>query len=141
MHPTDVTLLSYKARQVNGTGGFEASEVATGSVVGTRTGTLSASGLSPVLIAYPSNNARARGRVFLHGVSEADVIDGVFTNAFKTAVATHAGPMLATINLVGGGSPPASYVIYNRVLKTGLLTSDIFLSDDLGTIRRRQVPA
>lgn len=140
MLPTDVTLLSVRSRLVQSTGGFEGFTLVTSSNVGTRTGTQSASGLAPCIIFFPTLNGRLRGRWFLPGVSEADVVDGVFATAYKTAIQTQLATILANLTLAGGGTPTASMYIYTRATKTGTLIQSASLSNLLGTQRRRQLP-
>jgi hypothetical protein len=139
--PADTSLLSLRSRLVNGVGGFEAVKILTAPVVGLRAGAQSASGLSPVLIQYAANNDKRRGRWFLPGVSEADCVDGIFTAAYKVAVAAQITTLFQNITLAGGGAPTAEKVIYDRVHRDGTLIEWIELSDVLGTVRRRQLPA
>jgi hypothetical protein len=140
MLPTDVTLLSVRSRLVNGVGGFEGFSLVASGNVGTRTGTQSATGLSPCVILYPVSNGRKRGRIFLPGVSEADCVDGIFAAAFQTAISTNMLTLLTSITLVGGGTPSAAPVIYDRVNRVGVLLGGAELSPMLGTQRRRMLP-
>jgi len=140
MLPSDVTLLSLRSRRVTSVGGFEGFTLVTSGNVGTRSGTQSASGLAPVVVFYPTANGKQRGRWFLPGVSELDCQDGIFTEAYKTAIATQVSTIVANLTLTGGGGPAAGMVIYCRVPKTGLLLHAALLSNLLGTQRRRQLP-
>lgn len=139
-HPTDSILLSLTTTRVTGGGGFKSVGFFTGSNAGTRTGATSASGLAPCFIINGVLNSKKRGRLFLHGVSEADVIDGVFTAAYRTAVNTNMDTVFDSMTLTGGGGLGCDSVIYDRVHKTAVLTDTHALSDMLGTIRRRQRP-
>lgn len=140
-HPTDSTLLTIASQRITNGGGFKAVSTFSGSNAGTRTGTTSASGLAPCFIINGVLNSAKRGRLFLHGVSESDIIDGVFTDNYRTAVNTNMDTVFDSVTLAGGGTPGADSVIYNRKLKSAVLTDTHALSDMCGTIRRRQRPA
>jgi hypothetical protein len=141
MLPTDVTLLSIRSRRIQSAGGFEAVQVVSSGNVGTRTGAQSASALCPCVIFYPVANSKLRGRWFLPGVSETDVVDGIFTAAYKTAISTNIPTILTNLTLAGGGTPSASMVVFTRASFTGNLIDQFQLSSLLGTQRRRQLPA
>lgn len=140
---THVSVNSYKARALDVAGGFEAVKLLAGPPFGTRAGVLSVSAVSPVIILIPNGNAKQRGRVFLPGVSDSDLVDGDFQAAFRTAVTTHAVMFVNTINLVGGGAPVASPVVYSRLPlpSTSRIVEYARLSAMAGTLRRRQRPA
>lgn len=142
MLPTAVIQLSAKARKATGVGGFEAVTLFASSVTGTRTGGMSASGLSPVLVHYPLNRRLGRGRTFLPGLSETDGSAGVFTNAYKGAVGTAINNAFADLVLVGGGTPTAEFVVKQRSGSPGWWSvGTTVLSDLLGQQRRRQRPS
>ncbi len=140
-HPADSTLLSVRSRRVSTPGGFEAVVPVTSGGGGSRSGSTSVAGLAPVFILYEINNGARRGRLFLHGVSETDAQDGVMSTGFKTAVNTNMTLCLNNIVLAGGGTPTAVNVIYDRAIKVGFLKEAGRISDLIGTIRRRQLPA
>ena len=140
MLPTDVTLLSIRARRIQSAGGFEAVQVVSSGNVGTRTGTQSASALNPVVVFYPVANSKLRGRWFLPGVSEADCVDGVLSAAYKTNFVTQIATILTPLTLTGGGAPTADMVVFTRASFTGNLIAFAQLSALLGTQRRRQLP-
>jgi len=142
MLPTADVITSYKGRCITRPGGFEGIKLA-GSVFGTRTGNLSVTAPSPVIVLFPTGNAKPRGRVFLPGITDTDLVDGEFTTNFRTAVTTHAVMFVNTLTLTGGGSPVATPVIASRktVPVTPYTVEYAFLSDMVGTIRRRQRPA
>jgi hypothetical protein len=137
-----VTILSYKARAVNVVGGFEGGVINAAGVVGLRTGNLMASGAGPVIIWYPTANAKPRGRTFLPGVSDTDCIDGVLTAAYKAVLATQIAFLLTPIVLTGGATPTASLALLRRGPPlTFLAIGEAQTSDMVGMTRRRQVPA
>lgn len=137
-----VTILSYKARAVNVVGGFEGGVITAPGVVGLRTGNLSASGQGPVIIWYPTANAKPRGRTFLPGISDTDVADGILTAAYKTVMATQISALLTPIVLTGGATPTASLALLRRGPPiTSLPIGEAQTSDLVGMTRRRQVPA
>lgn len=140
MHPTDSTLLSIKSRCVSAPGGFESVTLFSSGNVGQRSGTTSVAALSPVLISYEINDGPHRGRLFLHGVSETDVVDGRLTNGFKNVVNGQGAIVLGNLTLVGTGSPTAVNVIWDRAARVGRLKIRAVVSDLLGTIRARQRP-
>lgn len=139
--PASTTLLSYKSRKVTGGGGFEAFLSVAGGTVGARSGAATASGPSPVLIIFPVNNGKQRGRMFLPGVSIADASGGVLKAALSTAITTNGATLIANRVLTGGGGPTATCVIYNRNAFTGVAAQHVACSDIIGQVRRRQRPA
>lgn len=141
MLPGAVKFLSTKCRRVGASGGFEAVEVAVPGVVGNRTGAMQASGICPVLIHYPFLNNKLRGRTFLPGLSNLDCLAGILTDAFKAAVVTATANMFDDLILVGGGAPTTSFGLYSRASNTFTPCGLPKLSDMVGQIRRRQVPA
>jgi hypothetical protein len=140
--PAGTKILSIKSRRVTGGGGFEAIELGISTWVGARTGNASVSAVSPVIIHYPATtNNRNRGKTYWPGVADADLIDGKYSTAYQTAVATACGLVFDDLVLTGGGAPTAAFGIYNQ--KTGIFTvaSIHRLSPVVGTLRRRQRPA
>lgn len=123
-------------------GGFEAIKLLSG-VSGLRTGNLGATAPSPVAVLFPTGNAKPRGRVFLPGVTDLDLIDGEYTSTFRSNFATHAVMFVNTVVLAGGGTPTATPVVYSRKTSPGssYTVEYVRLSDMVGTQRRRQRPA
>lgn len=140
MHPADSTLLSVRARRVTAGGGFEAVHLISSGGGGSRSGNSAVAALSPCVISFEVNNGKRRGRIFLHGVSQTDCVDGVMSTGFKNAVQTNIDLCLANLTLTGGGAPTAVNVIYQRSNKSAHLVEAHRLSDTIGTIRRRQLP-
>jgi hypothetical protein len=142
MLPDQVSLLSTKARKATGVGGFESVTVYAAGTVGTRSGGISASGIAPVIIHYPLNRIKGRGKVFLPGVRESDVSAGVFTNAFVAAVEAQIPTAFADLTLVGGGAPLAELVVKQKSGTPGWwAVAESQLSDIVGQQRRRQRPS
>lgn len=140
--PVSTTLLSFKARRVTSTGGFEAVLPVTAGGVGTRPGNASASGIAPCSIGYPTLPIdRKRARIFLCGVSDTDLVGGQFTVAYKAAVVGAFATLFDPIALTGGGNPTATFVLKaaNAAFATPIVTW--LLSDAPGQLRRRQLPA
>lgn len=139
--PTDYTIKSYKGSRIDGGGGFEAfSPITAGGTAGTRAGTQSATGLNPVIIAAPVlETASGRGKIFLPGISETDIEDSKYTDAYKTAVSGALVNMLDDLTLVGGGGPTARYG-WVKANGTFVLAGKVWLSMNLGTQRRRMRP-
>jgi|SRR6185369_7331732 hypothetical protein len=140
--PTTTGILSYKARALTAPGGFEAVKIL-GAVFGLRSGNVGASAVSPVAVLFPMGNASPRGRVFLPGVTDTDLVNGEYTGAFRTNFTTHAVMFTNTLTLTGGGSPVATPVIYSRKTSPGSSYTVEYarLSDIVGTQRRRMRPA
>lgn len=139
--PASTLLLSAKARCVDDAGGFEAVVPITANRAGTRAGDGTAAGVAPVIIFYPLDNARVRGKLFLPGLSVDDAQDGVLSNLWKTQVDAHVDTFTDDIVLTGGGAPTATFGIYNRktkVFHAGVIHQP---SDIIGVQRRRQRPA
>jgi len=139
---TTTQILSYKARALTAPGGFEAVKIL-GAIFGTRAGNIGASAVSPVIVLFPMGNAAPRGRVFLPGVSDTDLVDGEYTSNFRTNVTNHRIMFTQTLTLTGGGSPVATPVIYSRKTTPGSSYTVEYarLSDMPGTQRRRMRPA
>lgn len=140
--PTSTTLNSYKARSLTTGGGFE-SVLLIAATAGLRAGNLSSSAPSPVAVFFPVGNAKPRGRCFLPGVTDIDLVDGEYTGAFRSNFTTHAVMFVNTLTLTGGGSPVATPVIYHRkpAPATGYIIEYARLSDTVGQLFRRQRPA
>lgn len=139
--PTTTKIVSYKSRGIGMLGGFEAIKLL-GATFGLRAGNVGASAVSPVAVLFPLGNASPRGRCFLPGVSDTDVVDGEYTSAFRTNFTTHAVLFTNTLTLTGGGSPVATPVISSRKTDppTAYPIEYVRLSDMVGTQRRRQRP-
>lgn len=142
MLPNVTTLNSLKARRYSASGGLEAVVPLTAGNVGTRAGGVTLAGNAPCLIGYPAlPTNRRRARLFLPGVREADLIDGIFTDAYRTAIAGSLATVFDPLTLSGGGAPVATYVIKFSTPATAVVISDWRLSDACGQLRRRQLPA
>lgn len=140
--PDQVALLSAKARKTKGGGGFEAVTLFAAGTIGTRVGGISASGIAPVLVHYPTGRSAGRGRTFLPGVRENDVSAGVFVSGFQSAIATNVITMFADLTLVGGGAPTAEFVVKQATGSPGWwAVAHTMLSDMVGQMRQRQRPA
>lgn len=138
---THVTLLTVKARRVTGAGGFEAIDNLAPGTTGAIAGILQNAGVGPVIVCYPLGNGKQRGRVFLPGMSAVQCTNGVISEAFKTGTQTDVDSLFTSMVLVGGGTPTATSVIFKSSVPQSSVTVDqTFLSDTLGTQRRRQVP-
>jgi len=142
MLPDQVSLLSIKARKAQGTGGFEAVELFGAGNSGTRAGGISASGLSPVIVHFPLDRRKGRGKTFLPGCRELDLSAGVFTTSFENAVGANVITFTQDLVLTGGGAPTAEFVVKTRAGSPGWwAVANSQLSDMLGQQRRRQRPA
>lgn len=138
--PTDVTIVSYKGGKVSSPGGFDAFTPLPAAQIGLRAGTQSVSGVSAVFIFVPLNPAGIRGKMFLPGVSENDLSDGIFTAAYTTALDALAGTMFDDLVLAGGGTPTARFGMWRNTGKVFTQMSAAFLSRNPGTQRRRMRP-
>jgi len=140
--PTTTQIASYKGRSLTTGGGFEAIKLL-GAIFGLRTGSLSASGVCPVAVLFPLGNAKPRGRCFLPGVTDTDLVNGEYTTSFRNNFTTHAAMFTNTLALSGGGSPTATPVIYHRkpAPAVGYIIEYVRLSDTVGQLFRRQRPA
>lgn len=137
------SILSYKSRCLTSPGGFEAVKLLAGPPVGTRTGNLSTTAVSPVAVLFPTANAKPRGRVFLPGISDSDLVDGDFSAGYRTAFDAARHIFSDVIVLAGGATPSATPVIYSRKTSPGSSYTVEYprLSEMAGTQRRRQRPA
>lgn len=138
--PADVTILSTKCKAVDMPGGFEAFHAWPPASVGGRGVGMVASGLAPVVIFSCEHAAHCHGRWFIPGIAEGDCLDGFFTDAYKTLVATNIDVLFDDLVLVGGGAPTAVFVLWDRKNKIYEVPVHYQLSDTLGQIRRRQTP-
>lgn len=141
MLPTSVTILSYRARALQVTGGFEGGLTLSATNAGTRTGTMQVAGIGPVMILYPTGNGTQRGRMFLPGVTDTDCMDGILTTSFHNTLVTNIGGIITPFNVVGGGTPLAQPVIWSRRLLTAFNIGAATASIMIGQVRRRQVPS
>lgn len=139
--PNVVTLNSLKGKCVSKPGGFEAFSPMTSGNVGTRVGPISATGIAPVIVHYPTNLTVGRGRTFLPGVREADIQDGIWTSAYRSAVEAALTTLFDPITLTGGGGPVAITGLWRLPSKTFASVSNVILSENVGTMRRRMRPA
>jgi hypothetical protein len=140
--PTTTQIASYKGRSLTTGGGFEAIKLL-GAVFGLRSGNLSVSGVCPVAVMFPLGNAKPRGRCFLPGITDTDLVNGEYTTAFRNNFTTHAVMFTNTLSLSGGGSPTATPIIYHRkpAPAVGYIIEYVRLSDTVGQLFRRQRPA
>jgi hypothetical protein len=139
--PNDTSLLSLKSRKVSELGGFEAFNPLVAPLAGTRGGQLSCSAPNPVATFFPVDGNRRRGRWFLPGVSDDDVINGRMVPAYVTAINALLGTQFDDLTLVGGGGPTAEFIIYDPKFGAQFKPVLIKLADKVGTLRRRQRPA
>ena len=140
-YPAAVSLLSLKTRLVSHLGGFEAFNPFVTPIAGTRAGTMSCSAPSPVCIFYPTDTNRRRGRWFIPGVSDDDITDGRYTQAFITDINTLPGTQFDDLTLTGGGAPVAEFIVYDPKFGSQFKPVKNMLSLRLGTLRGRQRPA
>lgn len=141
MLPDSTQILSYRARRVSSSGGFEAIQFPISPLFGTRTGALMAAAVGPCIIGFPTNNGPVRTKMFIPGVTVDDCVDGVLQNSFKNAMATILGSIFDDLTLAGGGTPVASTVGWHH--GPPAVVTDIFayrMSDTVATQRRRQRP-
>lgn len=139
--PTDVKLISYKARQIQALGGFNAFLPITTTNAGTRAGGISASALNPVVIHYPLVPSQGRGKWFVPGVSESDIESGRYTTTYASAIEAILSTLFDPLTLTGGGSPTATFGWYSKSENAFRVPVSSHLSLDLGTQRRRMRPA
>lgn len=139
---THTQVLSFKARRETGGGGFEAVQPGVGGDVGTRTGDLSASGLSPMIRFITNVHPVKSGRMFLPGISDDDADDGCVTPSYFGVLGTLAGLLDDAITLAGGGTPSATPVVLSHFpFTTAITISPAVACTWLSTQRRRQRPA
>jgi hypothetical protein len=140
--PTDVSIISYRARAIGTVGGFNAFLPITSTNAGTRSGVQSATGLNPCIIHFPLNPAHGRGKWFLPGVSETDIEDGRYTDTYSSAINTLLGTFFDPLTLTGGGGPTAIFGWPTTGLPVAFrVPSMSILSQNLATQRRRMKPA
>lgn len=136
-----VTILSYRARAIKVAGGFEGGLILSTANTGNRTGNLSAAGVGPCVILYPIGNGTQRGRIFLPGVSDGDAVDGILSNAVRSAINTSMSGIITAFPTVGGGAVSVQPVIYSRTLNQSFTISLSQTSAMIAQVRRRQLPA
>lgn len=139
--PSDTTLISYRARQIRAVGGFNAYLPVSATNAGTRTGSQSASALNPVVVHYPLTPSHGRGKWFIPGVSETDIEDGKYTDAYSSAIETILSTLFDDVTLVGGGGPTAQFGWYAASANAFRVPVISILSQNLGIQRRRMRPA
>jgi hypothetical protein len=136
-----VSILSFKGRALQVSGGFEGGTPLAAGNVGNRAGNLSAAGVGPCTILYPTGNVKQRGRIFWPGVSDSDCFDGILTAAFKTVMVTNVATIITPFAVVGGGAPTAQMVVWSRRLLTAFNVGLASTSLMIAQVRRRQQPA
>lgn len=142
MLPVGTSLLSYRGRLVQASGGFNAFSIPAGAVAGTRPGEISVSALNPVAVFYPLNPAHGRGKWFIPGVSETDIESGIYTAAYVTAINAGLGTIFDDLVLVGGGAPTARFGWIAKGPPAAFRSSiRNELSKNVGLQRRRMRPA
>lgn len=139
--PEDVQIVGYKGRRVSPSGGPTVIVPASG-VFGTRTGHFSAGSVGPCVIAsYMQGDGDWRaGRIFLPGVSEADIQENQFDATLITALDAlydelldfHVGPVV---------SQSWEYCIYSRTHNEFSGVEALTTSGRPGTQRGRLKPA
>jgi hypothetical protein len=139
--PSDTTLISYRANQIQAAGGFNAYVPITSTNAGTRTGTQSASALNPVVVHFPLVPSQGRGKWYVPGISETDIEDGRYTDAYVSAINTLLTTFFGDLTLVGGGAPTAQFGWYSASANAFRLPQISVLSVNLGIQRRRMRPA
>jgi len=139
--PTTTTIVSLKARALNMVGGFEGFLSMPASQTGARTGNVAATGVSPLVILVPTVEPSGKGKSFLPGVTDTDLVDGEYQSGFVTAFNTNNHLYTDTLVLTGGGAPTATPGIYSRKTLTLNFIKAVELSMVFGTQRRRQRPA
>lgn len=136
-----VALLSYRARMINGSGGFEGQLLVGAGVIGNRSGNLMAAGIGPVSVLYPNGNGPQRGRIFWPGISDDDCTDGIIQSTYFGVLNTSLAGIIAPFNATGGGSPTVQPAIWSRKTLTAYPIHDAQTSVAIGQVRRRQLPA
>jgi len=139
--PTTTTILSLKARALNMTGGFEGFLALPASQTGARTGNVAASGVSPLVILVPTVEPSGKGKSFLPGVTDTDLVDGEYQTGYVTAFNTNKHLYTDNLVLTGGGAPTAIPGIYSRKTLTLNAIKAVELGPVFGTQRRRQRPS
>lgn len=140
--PTAVTAVSLKARSITTGGGFESVVLLSSGNVGLRSGAMQATGVCPVGIWAGANNAKARGKTFIPGVADGDLVDGIYATSFINAFVTWQTAQLGSLVLTGGGSPTATFGIYQRKpVPSFIAATSGRLAPIPGTLLRRQRPA
>jgi hypothetical protein len=140
MLPTLTVILSIKSKRVSIVGGFEAIEVLPAATHGARAGSLQVAGVGPIVVTYEINNGKRRGKIFLPGITEADVVEGQIVAGARNAMTAQLSTLLSNLTLVGGGAPTAQYCIYHAATHSYVLIANSAISLVVGTQRRRQVP-
>lgn len=140
MLPTLTNILSVKSKRVSIVGGFEAIEVLAAGNHGARSGSLQVAGVGPIVVTYEINNGKRRGKIFLPGITEADVVEGQIVAGARVAFTAQLSTLLSDLVLVGGGAPTAKYCIYHAGTHSYVNVGNSAISLVVGTQRRRQVP-
>jgi len=131
---------SYRARRVLPTGGptqiFLSANIADNN--GTRSGQVSATQVSPVMIWITGVNPSKTGRTFLPCVSEDDIDENVYTSGLLTAL-NDFGNYWTAGGTLGGGSAWAGAIL-RRATSSANDINNFRVSPVVGTQRRRLHP-
>jgi len=138
--PAGYEMSSMRARRILSAGGptqiYLAGNIA--DTGGQRTGQVSATQVSPVVIWIAGVNPAKTGRTFLPGVSESDIDNNVYTGALLTAMDSF-GDYWKAGGTLGGGSTWAG-AIYRRASASANDIANFRVSPVVGTQRRRLHP-
>lgn len=137
--PSDYSPTSLRVRRVAPTGGPTSIRLAAffPSPTGGRTGEISSAQVNPVVVWIPTTAPAKTGRVFLPGVSEADIDEMSLTQPLITAILAFANswgsPQTAGANTMTG-------CVFRRLPKLGDNIAAAYVSPLIGTQRRRLRP-
>lgn len=134
---TDANITGYKSKRVNNTGGPQFLNPTT-PAPGTFGSTCSIASVSGVVLSYYTQGTKTRsGRWFLPGMPTAAYDNGVFTNAFHSAVAALISNLTGTIT---NGGETFNFGVWADKTKTFFAPTLVRQSGHLGTQRRRLLP-
>lgn len=139
--PTDYKIHGYRCRRLNNTGGIAYQKAIT-PVAGTRSGSSTASGIGPVLLAPYYDSAATHpkwrtGRLFFPGVASGDLTSDVFLGTLLTAINTFGTALLSGLS---GAQSIYNFTVWSRKETHSYIPSTLEISLKVGTQRRRYTP-
>jgi len=139
--PVGYTMTSLRCRRIGPTGGPTAILLQAALVedTGQRSGNISVSSSSPLLLLLTTNRPNRLGRIFLPGVSETDVDNNILVAGLVADIQT-LGDEMRVGSVTPGSGDSYNAVVYRRTLAVGDSLAATRVSQTVGTQRRRQKP-
>lgn len=135
------TYVGCSVRKVGGGAGYQGWDFTNNGAVGGITGIDPLPPLAPAIIQLIGNGPTKiiRGRMFVSGVPETDVIAGIFKDTKLVDWLSAAATLVATPYTISATGGPVGLLqcIYSRKLSLGITVEQALMNNQIGTQRRR----